>query len=79
MRNQRDDQLGQNYDTFGLSVNASFRIRFFAGAIYQLLNCIYKTINFECLQPSFHEEVLREKFGKFRSAQRGKCLCWHFH
>ena len=73
MQNQCDDKLDHNYDTFGLSVNASFRIRFYAGTIYQLLNCLYKTITFECLQPSFHEEVLREKFGKYIF------VFWHRH
>ena len=73
MHNHPDAGLDQNYDSFGLNVNVSLRLRFFAGAIYQFLNCTYKTITFECLQSSFHEEVLTEKFGKYIF------VFWHKH
>ena len=63
----------ENYDSFGLSVDVSFRIRFFSSAIYQLLNSIYKTMKIECLQPSLHEDILTDKFGKYIF------VFWHRH
>ena len=62
MQNKQKDQSDQNYDSFGLGMDVSFRIRFYAGIIYQLLNSIYKTITIECLQPIFHEEIIRDNY-----------------
>tara|TARA_Y100000588_G_scaffold197543_1_gene211449 strand:+ start:785 stop:1543 length:759 start_codon:yes stop_codon:yes gene_type:complete len=73
MQKQNRVRIDQNYDIFGLKMDVSFRIRFFSSAIYQLLNSIYKTMTIECLQPKLHEEVLRDKFGKYIF------VFWHRH
>jgi len=73
MQNKQKDQSDQNYDSFGLGMDVSFRIRFYAGIIYQLLNSIYKTITIECLQPIFHKEILRGNYGKYIF------VFWHRH